>query len=117
MRKKMCISLSEEDINLLRSEFGDVGRAVRELVKRYKWSLGPPDPTLKHVYNALFSESEASDGVLSWIGAIETVCKVVKCEKDKAIKYIQELFREGYITNIGGGHIKVLTKRSMESLL
>jgi hypothetical protein len=112
-KKRIVVSISEEDCELLKREFGNISKGIEKLVAMYRRSLGPKSPTLRTLFNALHSHAEAS-GEISWTGAIEVVCRELGCDMQKALEKLQELFAEGYLTHSKRkGYVKVMQKRSI----
>jgi len=104
------IRLDREDAELLKRDFGSVAKGIRELIARYRHSLGPKSPRLRLAYHALLQKAEAS-GKISWPEAIRVVCEAIGCTQQTAIKYIQELQAQGYVDS-HGPELYVRTKRA-----
>lgn len=109
-RKRISIALDPEDLELLRRDFGDAGKGVRELISRYRHTLGPKSPIEREAWHALLSRSEATDGVIPWNDAVATVMQL-GYSRDSATKIIQNLFSEGYMDRLEDNKVRILRKR------
>ncbi len=111
--RRISFKLSEEDINLLKKEFGSPSKGLRELISRYRFSLGPRNPTMRIAYHALLQEAEKTPS-MPYSHVDETIRRAVDCGRDEALEIFRGLMREGYIDwdREKRGHVVVLAKRS-----
>ena len=112
-KRKVRYGLSEEDAELLERYFGSVKAGIKELVRRFKHSLGPKEPRLKAAFNALISEAEKFPS-FPFMHCIEVIMQAVGCDRDAALKIFRELMRDGYLDwdPERRGWVKPLMKRS-----
>jgi len=115
-RERVTISLDPEMAEMLRSEFGDIGTAVRKLAEQYQWSLGPRDPTLRRAWEALLRHVE-EPGTIKWCDAEAVVKMELGVDREKAVKILQELGAEGYLETVETGVLKVHRKRQLPDIL
>ncbi len=109
------VALDKELAEMLRREFGSIGKALRELGKRYEWSIGPKDPWLREAWHALLQNSEAQ-GKIKYKNAIEVLTRDLAMTVQKAQETLGELSALGYIETVETGILKIHEKRMLPDL-
>ena len=105
-RERVTIYLTPEERDLLEREFGSVSRGVRELIKRFTWSLGPEERKLRIAWNWLL-KFKRPDGTIPYSEAIDVLKTYLEVGTREAQDILGELSARGYVSTVETGVLKI----------
>ena len=109
-RERVTIYLTPEERDLLEKDFGSVGRGVRELIKRYVYSLGPKEHKLRIAWTWLLRFRRPDTGTIPYREAIGVLKRHLGVDTEGAQKILGELSARGFVSTAETGVLRVHEK-------